>query len=505
MITTDPNPFSFDEPQRQAVSGILVESVFLVQKIIKAFWGLVLVLALKADEIAWPYFVLILLCVLLIVLTGGYLSYRNTNFRIDKQHHEFILQKGILNKKQVVLQLAKIQQVNINQNFIQKLINVYGVEIETAGTSKSEVNIGAVSKPVAIALKSQLTSDSSNPAPAINPEEDQNVSSYTAQSFVKIGLPSLVKMGLTSRYIESFFLLLAFLSAIYNNVKDIWWNDDESESQFQQLIGSLLGFQAIIFLIITLFVITVIYNLIRTLLSFYDLTITKSGSSLNISYGLFNSKSTIIHPQKVQKISFLQNYLQKKMDLYELCIQQPSSDVHTDKKAKIQMPGCNSHELQGIIKFVLNKDIVKGKILRPNIRKVMGSIAFLVLIPLAVIAIIMINTSIPMMVFYIAPFYLFLVGVIIYFSYRHYRLYINDDFIIKQSGIWDIKTEIIEPYKIQAVSLKQKIWHKRSNIAHITLHTAGGDLSFRFADYTELKKYTDVLTYQIETSRKNWM
>lgn len=503
MITTDPNPFSFDEPQRQAVSGILVESVFLVQKIIKAFWGLVLVLALKADEIAWPYFVLILLCVLLIVLTGGYLSYRNTNFRIDKQHQEFILQKGILNKKQVVLQLAKIQQVNINQNFIQKLINVYGVEIETAGTSKSEVNIGAVSKVIAVALKSQLTSDSSTPSLSINSEEDQNVSSFTPQSFVKISFPSLIKMGLTSRYIESFLLLLAFLSAIYNNIKDIWWN--ESESQLQQLIGSLLGFQAIIFLIITLFVVTVIYNLIRTLLSFYDLTITKSGSSLNISYGLFNSKSTIIHPQKVQKISFLQNYLQKKMDLYELCIQQPSSDVHTDKKAKIQMPGCNSHELQGIIKFILSKDIVKGKILRPNIRKIMGSIAFLVLIPLAVIAIIMTNTAIPMMVFYIAPFYLLLVGVIIYFSYRHYRLYINDDFIIKQSGIWDIKTEIIEPYKIQAVSLEQKIWHKRSNIAHITLHTAGGDLSFRFADYTELKKYTDVLTYQIETSRKNWM
>ena len=496
-----PPTFSFHEDQRQSLSGIIVESAYLIQKTVKAFWGLVLVLALQADRIGWHYFILFLVLVLILVVIGGYLSYRNFTFRIDSQHQEFILQKGIFNKKQVVVQLAKIQQVNINQNFIQKMIDVYGVEIETAGSSKSEVQIRAVSKQVALALKSHLMEEAST----IQEAGPSTPSTAIPQSFIHVSPLSLVKMGLTSRYVESFFLLLAFLSAIYNNVKDIWWNDEESEDEFYQLVSTHLGVQFIVSLIIGLFIITILFNLIRTILVYYDLSITKQGGSLNIAYGLFNSKSTVIHPQKVQKIAYQNNYFQRKMNLYELCIQQPTSDVHTDKKAKIRMPGCNQRELDAIIKFVLDKPISQGHLLKPNIRKIIAPLVFLLLLPLGILLLLQINTSVPEVVYYMAFFYLLLTGTLIYFGYRNNRLYINKDFVIKQSGIWDIQTEIIEPYKIQAISIKQNFWHRRSDIGHIVLHTAGGDLSFRFGDYTALKKYVDILTYQIETSSRNWM
>jgi putative membrane protein len=57
---------------------------------------------------------------------------------------------------------------------------------------------------------------------------------------------------------------------------------------------------------------------------------------------------------------------------------------------------------------------------------------------------------------------------IVYFSFRNNRLFINDDFIIRQSGAWDVDNEIIEPGKIEATS--QLFWHK-SVIGSIT-HTA---------------------------------
>src|SRR5699024_7684286 len=107
------------------------------------------------------------------------------------------------------------------------------VEIETAGSSKSEVQIRAVSKQVALALKSHLMEEAST----IQEAGPSTPSTAIPQSFIHVSPLSLVKMGLTSRYVESFFLLLAFLSAIYNNVKDIWWNDEESEDEFYQLVS----------------------------------------------------------------------------------------------------------------------------------------------------------------------------------------------------------------------------------------------------------------------------
>jgi putative membrane protein len=52
-------------------------------------------------------------------------------------------------------------------------------------------------------------------------------------------------------------------------------------------------------------------------------------------------------------------------------------------------------------------------------------------------------------------------------------LFINDDFIIRQSGAWDVDNEIIEPGKIQAITT-QLFWHKSVDIGSITIHTAGG-------------------------------
>jgi putative membrane protein len=68
---------------------------------------------------------------------------------------------------------------------------------------------------------------------------------------------------------------------------------------------------------------------------------------------------------------------------------------------------------------------------------------------------------------------------IVYFSFRNNRLFINDDFIIRQSGAWDVDNEIIEPGKIQAITTSQLFWHKSVDIGSITIHT-GGNISFHW-------------------------
>jgi putative membrane protein len=67
---------------------------------------------------------------------------------------------------------------------------------------------------------------------------------------------------------------------------------------------------------------------------------------------------------------------------------------------------------------------------------------------------------------------MFYLGGIVYFSFRNNRLFINDDFIIRQSGAWDVDNEIIEPGKIQAITTSQLFWHKSVDIGSITIQLA---------------------------------
>jgi len=496
---------NFDHPQRQSPVGILIEFVDTLQRSIRSFWPLLLYGALRFDEINLLWAGLSGLLVMVVISVVAYFKYLNFLFHIDHDRGEFILSQGIFNKKRVVVQLPKIQQVNINQNFIQKLAQVYAVHVETAGSTEAEVKIKAISKGAAMDLKERLLESTPQDA-SVGPVTDPMAEPTTAQpALIKIGMGSLAKVGITSNYIESFMVLLAFLYTVYNNVKDIWWSGEGEEGRLQELIGSMVLTQGLLLLFGILIAITFLINLIRMIIPYFDFRIHRQGNSLMMSYGLINSNNIILHPRKVQIVRLTSNYLQKKMDLYRMVVRQASSNIHKDRKASIKIPGCNAMERDTILRFIFDELPKKGEVMKPNFRWMVASAYQFILFPFVVVGVL--TWFWPALYAYLPliPLYFIVLSFLIYLGYRNNRLYVDQGFIIKQKGIWDIQTEIIEPHKIQAISTRQKLWHRRSNIGHLVLHTAGGEISFRFGDFSKIKDLVDYWLYQVEVSKKEWM
>jgi putative membrane protein len=148
----------------------------------------------------------------------------------------------------------------------------------------------------------------------------------------------------------------------------------------------------------------------------------------------------------------------------------------------------------------------KGVQLQPNFRKLIFSIFITIGLPLFVFYLMrsFIIAQLPTVDYWV-PAYVGFVGLIQFFKFKNNRLFITDDFIIKQSGAWDISNEIIEPSKIQAITTTQLFWHKSLNIGSVILHTAGGNVAFQLGDYTKIKQYVNLWLYEIETSDSNWM
>ena len=92
-----------------------------------------------------------------------------------------------------------------------------------------------------------------------------------------------------------------------------------------------------------------------------------------------------------------------------------------------------------------------------------------------------------------------------FFAYRNNRLFVNDDYIIIQSGAWDVDNRIIEIGKIQALTTSQLFWHKSPDIGSLTIHTAGGDVEFSLGNFTKVKQYVNLWLYDVETKNSNWM
>lgn len=500
-------PLNFDKPQRQSVVGIVVMFADSLQKFLRAMWVPLAIFLFRMDSSKIVVFLAVILVILVVLTVIAYLKYRNFTFFLDEQKGEFVVQSGVLSKKKLSIGLGKIQQVNINQNVIQKLIGVYSLDIDTAGSNDKEVSIKAISHHSAQILKAKLLERDTLE------QECEFVDKNTGETqkpVVSIGLLSLLKLGLTSNYGKSLAILIAFFFTIFDTIKNFFEEEVLTEEQIQEYIIETT-FVTMLFVFGMLFLLTFVVNLVRTLIKYYDFSIVKERASLLISYGFFAKKNTLLNPKKAQIVSYSQNFFQKKLNVLSLRIRQASSESSSqDKKSKVDsfivIPGVNTAEKEQILNMIFDRAIAKGEVIKPNFRYVFKKIYLSILLPVAVflIAGLFINNELQAF-FPLIGVYILALSFFIYFEFKHYKLFVNKDFIIKKEGAWDIEHKIIEPHKIQAITAKQYFWNKKHDVGHIILHTAAGDLRFNFANFTQINEHINYWLYQVESSDKNWM
>lgn len=498
------NLVDFSKPQRQSLTGILVMFANSLQKSIRAFWPMLLIWLVKFESLNKLIFFGSIFGFIVLLAVFSYLQYWFFTFYIDEETNEFVIQKGVLKKTKITMQLHKIQQVNINQSLIQRLVNVHKLEIDTAGSDKKEASISAISHELALILKERLIHYSE-----INPTSENTINEIESEptAFVKIGLGSLIKIGFTSNYVKSFALILVVFSTILENVRQINVADEYVENQINTLDALPILTSVLVFIAIII-VLVLVVNLGRTLLKYFDFTIQKSHQSIVLTYGLLATKNILLNPNKVQIVKITQNYFQKKLDVTTLGVRQASSDAEKVKeKDKIEVPGCTQNERNDILKLLFSKLPEKGTMHLPNWRKLGVNSFFLWMVPVAIALSLNLNNAFfswNEFALYAAIFSIF-AGVLLWFSFKNYKLFVSNDFIIKQNGAWDVDTIIIEPYKIQAIETHQFVWQKITDIGSVTISTAGGPVSFTTGNYTEIKKLINYWLYQVESSDKNWM
>ena len=494
----------FNHPQRQSKIGIIVLFADSLQKYARGFLPIAFLFILKGDAFNALYLYLGLLAIVVIVGLIAYLSYINFTFYIDNQKEEFIISKGIFNKTKTSIQLNKIQQVNLSQNIIHRIINVYALDVDTAGSDNKEANIKAVSHQMALALKSKLLENENKTTTEFT--QIANPKTNLSAPFLKIDLVSLFKIGITSNYVRTIGLILTFFFTIIDVVSQAGKTDVVSSDNLNSLIENNPIIYVILMFIVAMFAVVFILNIARTVIKFFGYTVAKQKGSLVLSYGLINTKSTILKPEKVQITKVSSNYFQNKLNVLEINIKQAVGHADNKNKNSIEIPGCNSQEANEIMKLLFKELPQKGEMLKPNFRKLGFSLFLLFILPLSVFY--SLGHWVKPVIFdyvSIAVFYAVAITILLSFGFRNYRLFVNNDFIIKQSGAWDVDKEIIQIEKIQALTTSQLFWHKNINIGSLTLHTAGGNITFYLGKFDRINQSVNLWLYKIETQNSNWM
>lgn len=499
----------FSKPQKQSKKGIFILFFYSLQRILRASVALLVVFAINSEKYLGKIYLMMGL-IIIVAIVYTFINYYYFTFQIDKKSQELIISKGFLKKTNISIQLNKIQQTNLNQTLLHKIFNLYEFQVDTAGSSKKEVEIKALTGTVALQLKQTITAlKSDETQEETTPNFVNLVQSKSKEKFIAIPFLTLVKTGITSKYVETFAWLIVGLNTLWENQKTFKLDEKFDTTNVEKYVNFNNTLTLILVGVVVTFTLVILINLVRTVIKYFNFTVTKTASSLVLNYGLLTTRNISINPLKVQLIDVTQNFFQKKFDLLNLKIEQASSEVESKQKKKdrIEIPGCSEAEKDKVFDFIYNTTFGKSQIFYPSIRKFIISTFFYIILPLSIliffnlkVEVLIWEKIIPAMTLY------FIVGIgCSWLAFKNNQLQVSKDFIMVQSGFWDINTKIIENYKIQAIDVQQYFWQKRTNIATVTVFTAGGNLQFSTGFYKELVTLTNYWLHQVEISDKKWM
>ena len=471
----------FSRQPFMAVWQILFKTIV---QLIKSLWPLILIVVVRSDGERGTAREIIFMLFPIIAFITALINYHFFRFRIT--HEEIQVKSGVFSRKQIALPLHKIQAVHINQNWIQKMLNISELAFDSPGSEEAEVKL-QLKTHEAEKLMSLVLNKSTEKE--VSPNKDLLISD--------LNFKDLLKLGLTANHFETLLILIGVFLSFLNNIKDILkdYNDNLLEVSTNRIMES--GIMFIIMGIFAIILLSVIVSLFRTILAYINFRITKTEKGFNINKGLINSSQKFVPFNKVQYVSWKTNWLRKKMSMY-LFEFHSISGIEIKSNLKIRIPVTSEPVLQRLAS-TYTSDIPETfpSNLKVHQSYLSRNTLFFGILPSVVLV---------FPLFFLADEKALLLTLLPLYSFLYFWLYRRkflfswtSSFIHIKSGVFGNHTVILKWEKIQSVKISQSLYQQRKFLADLSLHTAGGTITAPYIPLEAARELQNFALYKVES------
>ncbi len=504
------NSLKLEEPSRQSPIGIAVIFFKNLRIALNILLSIVAVsVGFKTSFLGMDIYT-IGIGVIVLFFIISILQYRRFFFYVENDH--FIIEKGLLSKEKITVPFDRIQTVNIKQNIVQQLLGVVALNVDTAGSSKKELEISALPGKYARELQHYLVSQKEkhtesaestdvNDFDRVNDEQPSwDISGD--KPLVKLSISDLFKIGLTENHLRTGLVIFAILNGY------LWQYEEYLLKPFEPYLEEHADFFLAEYMIIVpvafilFLVISVLISLIQTVLKYFGLKFFVNEKGVQLVSGLLKRIEYQIPVNKIQYLKWKTNPLRKLIDLQTLVIKQASSNEAGDKQS-VSIPGCHKHQLHTVLdEFYPERSGGEFFEIQPQNLLALQLAFWLGLLPaIAMCGLAFIDWKfIAVPILYIIPVLFFILKY-----YRSIKLSINREMLFLTKGWVFPSTLALKFYKMQNVTLSQSIFQKRRGLASITFYTAAGDETMPHLPMEEARELYNYVLYKIQSDGRSWM
>lgn len=488
----------FSEPQRMSAGAFFI----LFAKIFKQLLAAVVTLAfynlLSSSKITkfgvWLIILLSLgLCIVLtLILTA--ISFFPKRFYIKDGNLIFI--HGLINRENTVVPLDRVHSLRTEKGIWFRLLDMRGIIFDTLATRHEEIEL-ILSESDWQALLSLIEKEEKP-----KPDSPYEPPEYNPSTTVSYPVGDLLKAALCQNHLKGMAVFGSIFAVIFSNLDDISEDDTLTaagylETFFDSLIASPLQ---IAILLVSLYIIILLFWLGRVLLRYYDMTMKYDKKLLTFTYGLLTRASCRFFYDKICTIRIKRNYLEKRFGFCTLMLRQALNASAQKEDDNMKLYGTDSSS------FFLNWWLGDDYNTLPDIITAKSGRGVLIhsmlpsLLIIAVLAIVFCCNQMYLWLF-VPLLWLFIAVWRGICAMRHSRITLKSSYFIIHNGAFAEITNYIKYSNLEVVKIRRTPLTRFFHRVAIMLSTSGTTFYVRSIREDEARLIYEYLLFKAEEPR----
>jgi putative membrane protein len=466
-----------------------------------------------------------ILMAFLLLMLFAFVSFKVYRYRLTEGNIE--IRSGIFSKKHLNLPFSRVQNVKIEQPIYYRFTGHACLQLDTAGSAKSEAKLIALKLDFAQKLKTLIqnqvpynTVDTHQSNILANSAELRVCAADKLQQQERVlnhrKLSDLVIHGITSNRIWIFLGGLApFYDNIFNAINEWLGALGVDLAELFSLQTHSLFEVGLYVLSLTMLIVLILvgFSVIGAIVSFYGYTLSKLDDKYIRRSGLFTKHEVSMRLSRLQMIVQKQDWLDVLLKRINLKFEQTNSFSQNQSSSaangKIIVPSIKPDESQALINDAypqnsLNNLISNNQFAPISKRFILRNVVF-ILMPMWLI---IMNATIrnDNLTASVSVSILFAgLCALIVLRWKRWGIARDEQFVYLRKGLLGVDYYCFPTYKVQQTQFKQNLLMKRRQLATVKFVLASGMLKVPMIPEKLAYQLIDESLYQVESCHKSWM
>ncbi|ELY76331.1 PH domain-containing protein [Natrinema gari] len=405
---------------------------------------------------------------------------------------------GVFSRRSREIPYRRIQNVDVSQGLLQRVLGVAVVSIETAGGGDTEATLHFVSEDEAERIRSEIRRlTASTAASTADPDADRPESAdestspsdptrrdrpedgATPTQLFELEVEELLLYALSSfRWGAAVFplVLVVFLTGSDSGTGLVPAFVIDAARPFggpATLEGVAIGPLLVVIAVslVQWSVFTYVSSAIYTVANYYGFRLGRAGEDFVYERGLVQRYSGSIPVEKVQSVSVTENPVQRLVGYAGLWVETAGygPDSGSSNQSAVPLAGTDR-----VYRFAENLTGVETPEFRspPRLARRRYLVRYSIVAAVIVAAAVGLTQVSTFERWYLTAVVFVAVPPAAHLKYVNMGYFVGDDHLVIRSGFWNRRTTVIPYYRIQTISTRRSIFQRRLELASLTVDTA---------------------------------